>query len=96
MRLGDLLEVTQQVKTEPSHPGVANMAGNPPGARQGRGETWRRGSGWGSVRSGGRLLAGVVKSDPLHTRGGGHGNPLQCSCLEGEIRKPSSAINAKK
>ena len=22
-------------------PGVANMAGNPPGARQGRAETWR-------------------------------------------------------
>ena len=36
-------------------PGVANMAGNPPGARQGRDETWRRGAGWGSVRSGGRL-----------------------------------------
>ena len=26
-------------------PGVANMAGNPPGARQGRDETWRRGAG---------------------------------------------------
>ena len=35
------------------------MAGNPPGARQGRGETWRRGAGWGSVLSGGRLLAGL-------------------------------------
>ena len=31
-------------------PGVANVAGNPPGAPQGRGETWRRGAGWG-VRS---------------------------------------------
>ena len=25
----------------------ANVAGNQPGARQGRGETWRRGAGWG-------------------------------------------------
>ena len=25
-------------------PGVANVAGNPPGARQGRGETWRHGA----------------------------------------------------
>ena len=32
-------------------PGVSNMAGNPPGARLGRDETWRRGVGWGSVRS---------------------------------------------
>ena len=24
------------------------MVGNPPGARQGRDETWRRGAGWGS------------------------------------------------
>ena len=31
-------------------PGVANVAGNPPGARQGRGENWQRGAGWG-VRS---------------------------------------------
>ena len=40
------------------------MAGNPPGARQGWGETWRRGAGWGSVRSGGRLLAGVGEGFP--------------------------------
>ena len=40
-------------------PGVANVAGNPPGAQLGRGKTWRRGAEWGSVRRGGRLLAGV-------------------------------------
>ena len=27
-------------------PGVANVAGNTPGARQGRGKTWRHGAGW--------------------------------------------------
>ena len=30
-------------------PGVANIAGNPPGARQGRGESWRCGAGWGQL-----------------------------------------------
>ena len=45
-------------------PGVANIAGNPPGARQGRGETWRCGAGWGSIRSGGRLLAGLGEGFP--------------------------------
>ena len=45
-------------------PGVANVAGNPPGARQGRGETWRCGAGRGSLRSGGRLLAGVGEGFP--------------------------------
>ena len=45
-------------------PGVANVAGNPPGAQQGRGKTWRRGAGWGSVRSGGRLLAGKKSHQP--------------------------------
>ena len=28
-------------------PGVANVAGNPPGAQPGRGKTGRRGAGWG-------------------------------------------------
>ena len=41
------------------------MAGNPPGARQGRDETWRRGAGWGSVRSGVGSWQGLDQEDPL-------------------------------
>ena len=51
-------------------PGVANMDGNPSGARQGRVVTWRRGAGWGSVRGGGRLLAGVAHPESGEYRDG--------------------------
>ena len=33
-------------------PGVANVAGNPPGAQQGQGKTWRRGSAQRHFREG--------------------------------------------